>query len=462
MQMTNKTRCPSTVPQRSTSNPTYFDRIVRGKAIGICLIKLRFFEYDYMDASSLGALEKFDTHDIFYCSGCKLAKFSTLSSSNSVSSSKAPFDLVHSDVWGPSVVSTKEGSRYYVLFIDDFTHYTLVYLMKRRKHRHLVETARSFLLSANVPSVFQGEPVLTATYVINRIPTEHNFGLSSFEKLYGTLPDYSSLRVFGCTCFVLKPHVERTKLSVKPLYVCFWGMVLVKRGIVVMIRSFASFVASVHNLHESESHTEAVYNPLWHGATVEELTALHQTHTWDLVPLPAGKHAIVSCWVYTIKTKSGGSIERYEARLVAKGYSQEYDMDYEETFAHVAKMTTVRTLIVVASSSQWKISQMDVKNAFLNGDLKEEVVSSPKGYLLSQSKYTVDLFDCVRMTDNMIAKIPIDAKAKYTPINDDHLPDLSLYRTMVGSLVYLTVTRPDIAYAIHIVSQFVTAPTAIH
>ena len=105
----------------------------------------------------------------------------------------------------------------------------------------------------------------------------------------------------------------------------------------------------------------------------EELTALHQTHTWDLVPLPAGKRAIGSRWIYKIKTKADGSIERYKARLVAKGYSQEYGMDYEETFAPVAKMTTVRTLIAVASVRHWNITQMDVKNAFLNGDLHEEV-----------------------------------------------------------------------------------------
>ncbi|GJZ90073.1 uncharacterized mitochondrial protein-like protein, partial [Tanacetum coccineum] len=91
-----------------------------------------------------------------------------------------------------------------------------------------------------------------------------------------------------------------------------------------------------------------------------------------------------------------------------------------------------------------------------------EVASSPKGYLLSQSKYTVDLFGHARMTDNKIADIHIDAKAKYTPTNDDPLPDPSLYRTIVGTLVYLTVTRPNIAYVVHIVSQFGTTPTTVH
>jgi hypothetical protein len=81
----------------------------------------------------------------------------------------------------------------------------------------------------------------------------------------------------------------------------------------------------------------------------EELFALHKRDTWDLVPLPPAKSVIGCCWMYKIKTNSDGFIERYRAWLVAKGYSQQYGMDYKETFAPITKMTTIRTLIVVAS-----------------------------------------------------------------------------------------------------------------
>ena len=82
-----------------------------------------------------------------------------------------------------------------------------------RKHRHIIETARSLLLSASVPSEFWEEVVLTIVSLINTISYSFNSGLSCFEKLYEYAPNYFFFRVFGCTCFVLRPHVERIKVS---------------------------------------------------------------------------------------------------------------------------------------------------------------------------------------------------------------------------------------------------------
>ncbi|KAG9459133.1 hypothetical protein H6P81_003641 [Aristolochia fimbriata] len=118
---------------------------------------------------------------------------------------------------------------------------------------------------------------------------------------------------------------------------------------------------------------EASSDPLWKQAMAEELQALEKNHTWDLVSLPPGKSPIGCKWVYKVKTKADGSIDRYKARLVAKGYNQEYGIDYEETFAPVARLTSVRVLIAIASIRHWHLFQMDVKNAFLNGALTEEV-----------------------------------------------------------------------------------------
>ena len=92
---------------------------------------------------------------------------------------------------------------------------------------------------------------------------------------------------------------------------------------------------------------------------------------------PPGVKPIGCKWVYSVKFRSDGSLDRYKARLVALGNRQEYGIDYEETFAPVAKMTIVRTILALATSQKWSLRQMDVKNTFLHGDLKEEIYMSP-------------------------------------------------------------------------------------
>ncbi|KAL0559351.1 hypothetical protein IC582_003960 [Cucumis melo] len=135
--------------------------------------------------------------------------------------------------------------------------------------------------------------------------------------------------------------------------------------------------STIVSLIEPTSYQEASTDPLWQKAMNDELQALERTHAWDYVNLPPGKRPIGCKWIYKIKTHSDGTIERYKARLVAKGYSKEYGIDYEETFAHVARMTSVRSLLVVVAAKQWPLLQMDVKNAFLNGTLFEEVYMKP-------------------------------------------------------------------------------------
>ena len=109
----------------------------------------------------------------------------------------------------------------------------------------------------------------------------------------------------------------------------------------------------------------------------EELVVLTKNHTWDLVTLPP-RQSVVGCkWIYKIKTRSDGSIGLYKARLFAKGFTQKYVIDYEETLAPVARILSVRALLAVAAASKWDLFQMDVKNAFLNGDLSEEVYMQP-------------------------------------------------------------------------------------
>ena len=104
-----------------------------------------------------------------------------------------------------------------------------------------------------------------------------------------------------------------------------------------------------------------------------EMEALENNKTWDLVQLPKGKKLVGCKWVFTPKYNSDGSLERYKARLVAKGFTQEEGIDYTKTFSPVSKKDSFRVVMALVAHFDLELHQMDVKTAFLNGDLEEEV-----------------------------------------------------------------------------------------
>jgi histone deacetylase 1/2 len=113
----------------------------------------------------------------------------------------------------------------------------------------------------------------------------------------------------------------------------------------------------------------------------EEIDALHKNDTWHFVPYKKGMNIIDSKWVWKIKRKDDGSIDRYKGRLVANGYRQRYGLDYEDTFSPVAKIATIRLVLLVAVSRGWCLRQLGVQNAFLHGVLEEEVyMRQPPGF----------------------------------------------------------------------------------
>ena len=138
-------------------------------------------------------------------------------------------------------------------------------------------------------------------------------------------------------------------------------------------------------LHKPHTYHEASTDPLCQIAMKEKLDALSKNHTLDLVTLPSRKSMVGCKWIYKIKTHSDGSIERYKTHLVAKCFTQEYGIDYEETFAQVTCISSVRILLTIVAASKWNLFQMDVKNAFLNGDLSKEFYMQPPPSLSIES-----------------------------------------------------------------------------
>jgi hypothetical protein len=121
--------------------------------------------------------------------------------------------------------------------------------------------------------------------------------------------------------------------------------------------------------------------PHWRDAMEKEFSALQANGTWNLVPPVPSINLIDSKWVFKVKLHVDGSIERYKARLVEKGFKQQYGLDCDETFSPIVKPATIRLLLSMALSRCWHIHQLDIQNAFLNGFLDEEVyMRQPPGF----------------------------------------------------------------------------------
>nr|XP_009761182.1 PREDICTED: uncharacterized protein LOC104213382 [Nicotiana sylvestris] len=256
------------------------------------------------------------------------------------------------------------------------------------------------------------------------------------------------------------------------------------------------------------------------NAMQQEIQDLEDNKTWDIVDLPKSKTPRGCKWVYKVKYKINGEVKRFKARLVAKGFSQKEGLDYKETFSPVAKMVTVRSVIAAAASKHWHIYQMDVHNAFLQGGLFEEVYMhlpqgfgtkgesrakqliqaardnlqkkfkmkdlgelrffisiefdrSKAGILMNQCKYALDLISDSGLGGAKPVSTSLEVNQKLTSVEFDEatqtkdnedtiLDDVEPYQRLVGRLLYFTMTRPDIAYVLQVLSQFMYTPKMSH
>ena len=146
----------------------------------------------------------------------------------------------------------------------------------------------------------------------------------------------------------------------------------------------ARLYAVVEGVTEPQSVEEALAGPQreeWLLAMQEELASLHEHGTWELMDLPRGAKAIPVKWVFKLKKTINGTIERFKARLVAKGFMQREGIDYNEVFAPTSKHATLRTLMAVVAHNDMELHHLDVKTAFLNGKLEEEIyMQQPPGF----------------------------------------------------------------------------------
>ncbi|KAG7584438.1 Ribonuclease H-like superfamily [Arabidopsis suecica] len=368
-----------------------------------------------------------------------------------------------------------------------------------RKHQHILNVARALMFQSQIPLAYWGECVMTAVFLINRLPTPVLANKTPYQLLTKTEPDYSQLRTFGCLCYVSTSPKQRTKFDPRARACVFIGYPSGFKGYKVLDLesnaisisrhvtfhedffpfvsstltegtrtffphipspanpddsplhsansspdtplhsdvissenslplaldsrrptklpahlqdyymyntsfstpypisnyisynklsvSFCSFIQNISLTLEPRTYSEAKKLKEWCDAIGEELKAMERTGTWLVCPLPSGKKAIGCKYVFKIKHNADGSIERYKARLVAKGYTQEEGIDFVDTFSPVAKMATVKILLAFAAKLNWHLNQLDVSNAFLNGELDEEIyMELPPGYEVPETE----------------------------------------------------------------------------
>lgn len=312
----------------------------------------------------------------------------------------------------------------------------------------------------------------------------------------------------------------------------------------------------------------------WHAAMKAEYDALQANHTWTLVPRPPGARIISGKWVFKHKMHPDGTLERYKARWVVRGFNQRPGIDFGETFSPVIKPATIRTVLTLVASRKWPAHQLDVSNAFLHGNLQEQVYCQQptgfadparpddvcllsrslyglrqaprawfdrfvahvtslgfvqsradtslfvynragaqaylllyvddmilsasstnllhhfvkrlqdafkvkdmgpvhhflgisvrrtgKGFFLSQAQYAEELLERAGMAGCKSVATPADTKGKVSASDGTLIADATSYRRLAGALQYLTITRPDIAYAVQQVCLHMHAPRDVH
>ncbi|GJW89514.1 putative RNA-directed DNA polymerase [Tanacetum coccineum] len=214
------------------------------------------------------------------------------------------------------------------------------------------------------------------------------------------------------------------------------------------------FATTLNKSVEPTSYYEVTKDPKWIEAMNEEIDALYRNYTWTIVDLPRGRKAIGNKWIYKIKYKASGEVERYKARLVSKGFSQKEGFDYDETFSPVVKMVIVRCVITMVVSYSWHMYQLDVNNAFLYGDLVEDVyMTLPLGFGNNsnnkvfehdfvQSKFDYSLF--IKETRDVFVVLLV------------YVDDTVITGNCKESI------KPDISYFVQCLSQFMHSPLQSH
>ncbi|KAA3452947.1 Retrovirus-related Pol polyprotein from transposon TNT 1-94 [Gossypium australe] len=396
--------------------------------------------------------------------------------------------LVHTDVCGPMKTQSLNDSRYFILFVDDYSRYCWIFFLKHKSEVAQVflkfKTAIEIETSCRLKTIrldngteytsaqFQAycddagiKHQLTNVYTpqqngvnerknrslmdIAKLPTKALDHKTPYEAWFRFKPSLAHLKVFGCLCYVHVPAMKRDKLSKKTQPRILVGYSFVKKCYKILdpstnkiqvsrdvifnektcwnwdrnepetaseeliadqikdeqdspemdiadvpIRGTRPLTEIYERLHvaivEPDSLEEAEAHEGWKQAMIDEIMMIEKNQAWELTAKPANKRTIGVKWIYRAKHNADESLNKLKARLVVKGFSQRYGLDYMETFAPVAKLDIIRLLVALAAQKQWSIHQLGVRSAFLNGFLEEEIyIDQPQRFVVSGKEHMV-------------------------------------------------------------------------
>ncbi|KAL0318213.1 UNVERIFIED_CONTAM: Retrovirus-related Pol polyprotein from transposon RE1 [Sesamum calycinum] len=280
--------------------------------------------------------------------------------------------------------------------------------------------------------------------------------------------------------------------------------------------NYRAFSASLSSVSILNTYCEALRHPAWKMAMDDEMSALVSRGTWKLVEVPPNADIVACRWVFTLKFRADGTLERYKARLVAKGFTQTYGGEKQRMVCKLKKaiyglkqsprawfdkfsriigefgfsrcqadysvfvQTTKTGMVILAvyvddilitgsDIDEIEEAKTYLKKHFVTKDLGRpryflgiEIAHSKHGVSLSQRKYACDLLQEAGLLGTKSVDTPMDSNPDFWNDDGNYLEDKIKYRRLVGNLIYLTVTRPDISFAVGLVSQFMDKPRSVH
>ncbi|GJT07346.1 putative ribonuclease H-like domain-containing protein [Tanacetum coccineum] len=204
--------------------------------------------------------------------------------------------------------------------------------------------------------------------------------------------------------------------------------------------------------------SKALSDPTWVEAIQEELLQFQKV--WILIDLPKGHRAIGTKWIFRNKKDERGIVIRNKARLVAQGHTLEEGIDYDEVFSPVARIEAIRLFLAYASFMGFMVYQIDVKSAFLYGQIEEK--QREDGKFIRQDKYVDEILRKFNYINVKSASTPDDLEKPLVKDGDGTDVDEHLYRSMIGSLMYLIASRPDIMFVVYACARFQVTPKTSH